>query len=460
MHLLFLLACQNDDVNINAGVPELALSPTSIDFGEVVVGGATEIGLRVVNEGYGTLRFDGLAFDETSSADFAVGQWPQDGVGHDEEGILSVLYAPDVEGGDAGVLVLPTNIPDAAPVEVVVEGIGVIPQIELSPSALYFGVVPPGDTATRTLRVSAEGSGNLRILRSGLSGDGASGFSVALPSDWEEPYVVTRGFSFEVTVTFSPTSSDPYEATLVFDSNDPDDATASVRLAGNTADDPDENEAPFVEVTSPNDGTYFLDDQTVSFEGYVNDAEEPPQNLLCGWFADGTRVAAAVPDADGVVTASSLLPIGNVDLELRCYDSEGLMGQDVAEVVVWDHTEPLRYTISGGDSMFDFFAVDDDVVFSVDGSSVYTDDNDTKDSLAPVAFDAERGSELRILVTDQNACDASLDALVLHWGTGQRIPLNDVVCISSCPDHACYDSGYNGPWPGIVLDETFTISIP
>jgi hypothetical protein len=81
-------------------------------------------------------------------------------------------------------------------------------------------------------------------------------------------------------------------------------------------------------------------------------------------------------------------------------------------------------------------------------------------TLAPVEFEARVGDQLRLVATDVNACQMALDALVLHWGTGESQALNDSQCRSSCPQDACYDASSSGPWPGVYLDETYTIEIP
>ncbi len=440
-------------------MPIVQISPSAVDFGEVVVGTASEIGLRVVNSGYGTLRFSEAALAPGSSGDFSVASLPE-GLGHDQEGAIVVRYTPDAEGGDAGVLRLQADAPDVPPAEVTLTAIGVIPAIDLDPEVVYFGVVAPGESTTRTVRVGASGSGDLRIRRATLGGEGASGFTLAFPEGYVEPYTVPRGFSFDLAITFAPDVATPYEASIVFDSNDPEDPLATVRLLGNTEDDPTENEAPVVQILDPNDGRYLLDDVPVALSGTVADAEERASDLLCAWYADGARLAAATPGADGGVTATVSLPIGEVSVALRCYDGEGAVGEDVAEVVVWDHTAPLVYTVSGGDSMFDFVTVDDDLSLTLDGVAVWTDDNGTRDTHAPIALTAARGQSLRVRATDQNYCDASLGALTLHWGSDDRVLLLDDVCRSACPDHACYDPTYVGPWPSVFVDTTVAITIP
>lgn len=456
--LVLLLAC-TDGPALNTGKPEMVVTPARVDFGEVVLGNQSTLGVRVQNDGYGDLRFESVALGEGTSLDLAVVAFPEV-LGHGEEGVLELRYTPDVEGQDFGSVVLTSNDPVAPVLSLEMEAMGVLPRIDVDPEVLYFGTVAPGTSVTLTTRVTAAGSGNLRITGAAFPGDEGLAYTLGLPADWADPYVVTRGFSFPLDITFTPPDESEYVGELYIESNDPVEPVAAVHLYGNTVDDPTENEPPVVEILDPDNGEYFMDDVTVLYTGYVFDRDEPVTNLLCGWFADGTRVAVGDIEVTGTVTGTGMLPVGEVDLALRCYDSEGLVGEDTAVVTVWPHDEPVVYTISGGPSVFDWFGVDDDVTFTVNGVAVYTDSNRTKDTLPPVSIEAERGDTIGIVATDQNYCDMGLDALVLHWGTGESQALNEALCDSACGDSVCYSGGYNGPWPGVFFDETYTIAIP
>lgn len=457
--LLLLLAC-NDDPELNRGTPEIVVSPASADFGEVVVGVAYgELGLYVRNKGYGDLEITSATLTEGSSADFAIATYPEV-VEHDEEGILGLTYTPDVEGQDFGSIELETNDELNPLVTVEIEGMGTLPRIDVDPEILYFGVVAPGESSTLTVDIGASGSGTLKVTGVGFSGDESVAYSYVLPDDWAEPYPVSHGFSFPIEVTFTPPDESAYEGALYIETNDPEEPIAEVRLLGNTEDDPTKNTPPVVEILDPDNGEYFMDDAEVGFTGYAFDADEVVTNLLCGWFADGTRADDGAVDVTGTITGSSLLPQGEVDLTLRCYDSDGLMGEDSTRVTVWPHEDPVTYTISGGDSVFDWFSVDDDITISVNGVEIFEDSNHTSDTLAPVEFEASAGDVITIRASDINSCDLYLDPLQLHWGTGESQALNVSQCQSSCPDHACYTGDYNGPWPNVFLEEDYTITIP
>lgn len=455
---LTLLACTSGP-DLNKGKAEMVVSPARVDFGEVVLRNYVTVRVRLQNEGYGTLLVEDVALGDGTSPDFAVVSFPEE-VRHGEEAYVELTYTPDVEGQDFGTVVFTTNDSVAPVLTLELEGMGTLPRVDIDPEILYFGMVTPGESVTLTTSVGAAGSGKLRVTGVGFAGEEDVAFSYTLPADFAEPYVVSQGFTFPISVTFSPPDEAEYTGELWIETNDPEEPVAAVRLLGNTVDDPTENEPPVVEILDPDNGEYFLDDTTVRFLGYVFDPDEAPTNLLCGWYADGTRIELGDVDSTGTVNGSGLLPVGEVELTLRCYDSEGLAGEDTTVLTVWPHEEPVVYTISGGDSVFDWFGVDDDITITVNGVEVFRDANHTKDTLAPVQFEAVRGDVIGITASDINSCDKLVDALVLHWGTGESQPLNDAICDSACVDAACYSGTYNGPWPGIFLDETYTIAIP
>ena len=43
------------------------------------------------------------------------------------------------------------------------------------------------------------------------------------------------------------------------------------------------------------------------------------------------------------------------------------------------------------------------------------------------------------------------------WGTGVEQELTAGSCASACPEHACYDGSYAGPWPSRFVDESVEI---
>jgi hypothetical protein len=456
--MLLLSACTPDQ-GLTRAQPGIEIAPASFDFGEVVVSNYSELGLTVQNSGTGTLTISDASVDPLSPTDFALGDWPQEDIAAGDTGILYARYTPDVEGEDYGTIWLETNVEGLELFPVDLRGMGVIPRIDLDPEVLYFGTVAPGDSYTLSTRITATGSGQLKITDVSFPEDEATAFSFETVS-WEAPAAVDRGNSVSIDLTFAPPDLEEYEGELWIATNDREEPVAAVHLYGNSVDDPTENEGPVVEILDPNNGEYFLTTESAALSGYVADAEDDEEDLTCTWYADGGKADDGTVDGDGNVTGSAMLPLGDIEVELRCWDTDGAMGSDSATVVVWDEEEPLVYTLSGGDSVFDYFTVDDDVVIKLNGITIYSDQNGAHDNLPPFDFEAQVGDTLEIIAEDVNYCMKELDPLVLHWGTGDMQELNGGVCDSACETDSCYTGNYAGPWPNVFLDEEYVIAVP
>ncbi len=453
------VACS--DYGVQKGLPELELSTEVIDFGEIVVGQQATIGITVKNTGMGNLLIDSASLDGTTSADFSFVDLDSDVIAKGESAELRVRYRPDVVGQDYGRVAIVSN-DEATPIaNVDLSGFGVEPQIDLDPEILYFGQVTTSDSVALSVNVSARGTGTLKVTELQLDAGLDGAYTVALPPGVALPYDMPTGVSMDVLVTFSPPDQSEWSGELTVHSNDPGAREAAVQLVGNTKDDPTGNAAPIVSISDPDWGEYFLTTDTPLLLGVVVDEEDPPASLACLGYANAIVMGATTPDSSGIVQIPlGSLPPGEVELTLRCIDSEGSVGQDTVDIEVWDPEEPIQYVLSGGDTIYDWWSVDDDIVISVDGVDIFADTNHTQDSHPPVTFEAEIGQTIRVEVTDYNYCDTYLTPLSLHFGTETSDQIFSGFCFSACSSHDCFDPDYTGPWPGLVYDRSATISIP
>ncbi|MCK6505820.1 choice-of-anchor D domain-containing protein [Myxococcota bacterium] len=453
------LAC--NDYNVKIGEPTVALSSEIIDFGEVVVGNQSTIGILVENTGTGPLTIESAELDGTTSMDYAFVELTQWTLDKGQSAELRVRYVPDVVGQDFGRVQLTTNDPDVPITNVDLSGFGVEPEIDLDPDILWFGDVAEGASKTLAVEVSARGTGTLKLTDIQLAEGLAGSYSFSLPAGVGLPYELVSGTSLSVIVSFSPETVDELSGELIFSSNDPHAREAAVQLLGNAVDDPTDNAAPVVSISDPDWGQYFLTDDELTVKAVVYDEEDQPDELVCIAYAGSSPLGTGVPDAAGNVEVPTFgLPAGELDLVLRCLDTGGATGEDSVEISVFNPKEPISYVLSGGGTPFDWFAVDDDVAIYLDGELIYSDTNHTQDTHPPVNFEAEVGQEIRVVVTDYNYCDTYLSTLRLHFGTANSQDGLEGFCFSACPDHECFDGSYAGPWPGVVYEDSFVISIP
>ena len=81
--------------------------------------------------------------------------------------------------------------------------------------------------------------------------------------------------------TAAPEDAFAHEAELWISSDDPDSPVGIVRLLGNIGEDPEGDDPPEVEVASPNDGAFIMDDESAVLIGSVYDPNEAATQLLC-----------------------------------------------------------------------------------------------------------------------------------------------------------------------------------
>ncbi len=463
--LVLLVGCSHD-YDARALEPKLELSTSTIDFGEVVVGKQSEVGILLENTGGGTLLIEGFELDGTTSADFSLLDLESDSVEPGEDITIGARYVPDVVGQDYGNIAITSNDPEDPLTQVALVGFGVEPRIDLDPETLWFGDVAIADTESLEVTVGAVGTGTVWIDSIQFEDD-MDAFSMELPEEVSEfPYALQGGFSFVVTVNFTPLADTSYDSNLLFISNDPTEPTSAVRLLGNTEENPDGNEAPTVEITDPNWGNYLVAGEPVELAGVVVDLEDDPTSLVCYWYVSDDA-GGMIPIDDGepnesgeISNTTSDLPPGDRTITLIAMDTDQATGMDSVDVVVWDPEEELRYTIAGGETVYHYWSVDDDIDISLNGVFIFQDRNHTQDTHPPVEFEAEVGDIITIEANDYNECKKEIDPLYLHFGTGTYIQLNDAICDSACSEDACYSGSYMGPWPNIFLQEDYEITIP
>ncbi len=234
--------------------PDIAVSPTSLDFGTVFVGFGSTREASISNEGDATLNINLIGFDTNQDTtttpdsldfdasgdgipDFAVTSQPTFSLGAGVTGSLSVQCTPSEDGILTATLLVASNDPDENPVSVALTCVGddQIPRYASSNPApggtINVGEVPftvPGTTGTTTFTISEVGSNDLVVSNPQISGPDASDFGVVSPAF---PLTILDGGSAQtVTVSCTPSSLGNLDATLTLDTNDPDQPTVSYTL--------------------------------------------------------------------------------------------------------------------------------------------------------------------------------------------------------------------------------------
>ncbi len=447
--LLVLAGCTGQETAITAGEGRLREPPSALDFGAVDVGRSATLSLTLHNDGIGALTLGG-ALD--GDVDLRLADVPST-IAPGDEADVTFEFRPTTEGAHQASFVLTTDDPDRPRVERSVLGTGVVPTLDVSPSALWFGDVAEGVIVARSTTLSATGSGDVTIDAIDLA---AAAYSWTLPDGVALPYVLPAGHAVALTVRYTAPAL-PVSAELLVSSSDVQRPVTALRLeAGESSG----AAPPTIDLVAPVWGQAFLDDEPVTAQIVTTDPDDAPADLTVLVYLDDALVTAASPAADGTLEVPlGPLPPGDHTLVARAIDPDGSLDEDRAELAVYA-PDDVQITLSGGDSSYAYLSVDDDLAVYVDDALVYEDASEHQSTLAPIAVHAAIGSTLRLVATDANPCRKHLDAIILHFGTTRHARLLDEIGASSCSEDPDYDATYAGPWPNVFLDRTFTIALP
>jgi hypothetical protein len=209
--------------------PGLGASPGTLNFGQVRTGSAKQLGVNIVNTGTATETITGVT---APNAPFVATGLPAGGqaLAPGASAVVTVTYTPtngsDTGNTDSGSLAISS---DAGNVTVPLTGVALTgqPMLTLTPSTVDFGIVPVGQSVTKTFSVSNTGTVPLTITKAKAP---AGVFSSATPL--AEQQVLQPGDAIAQAVTFTPTSAYPASASYYITGNDGQGEQA-VSLTGN-----------------------------------------------------------------------------------------------------------------------------------------------------------------------------------------------------------------------------------
>jgi hypothetical protein len=194
-----------------SSAPSLVLTPTSLNFGSVVVASTATLPVQVTNQGSSAAIFSSI----TTTGDYTQsGTCPAAGasLAPNASCTIQVTFAPTTSGQRNGVLAISTSA-TTLPLNVPLTGSATAAILQVSPSSLDFGTLLLGNSAQLTLTLSNTGTAPLRAVTLNASGDYAvaSGCAVA---------TLAAGTSCSVTVVFTPTALGTRTGTLTVASTD------------------------------------------------------------------------------------------------------------------------------------------------------------------------------------------------------------------------------------------------
>ncbi|WP_143308264.1 choice-of-anchor D domain-containing protein, partial [Candidatus Entotheonella palauensis] len=198
-------------------VPEIAVDPDTVDFGDVVREQSEVVAVTITNEGDADLDIssviaEGAAFSVSGVPAGTTTLRPGESLAAD------VTFTPLELGEANGTLQIVSNDP-ASPTRVPLSGNGLpIPaEIEVTPEALEFGAVLLGDNAELVLTITNPGRSVLIVSDVRVSEGINAGFVLSEP--FAGPVEVAPGDGFTVSLTFTPEAEGDVSGTVEILSN-------------------------------------------------------------------------------------------------------------------------------------------------------------------------------------------------------------------------------------------------
>jgi hypothetical protein len=202
--------------------PDIAVSPTTLDFGQLTEGQSASRVLTVSNAGTAPLSVTNIVPGDlqytVSSETFTLSP------GSSRDG--TVTFTPLAGRTPASTLTIVSNDPDTpvliADLVATVGGVEGDPRISVFPASLNFGTVTLGQSKNLTLLVSNQGGSNLHALNIVTSNPG---FTLS-----EVGFLLAPGQEKMLTVTFQPSRVGSVAETLDIPSDDPEKPTLQISL--------------------------------------------------------------------------------------------------------------------------------------------------------------------------------------------------------------------------------------
>lgn len=216
--------------------PTISITPTSLNFGKVLVNDDSIRTLSISNTGQGNLFIQSLDIGSDPDTLFTLVNPPQlpDTIPPGGGPLtIRVKFSPKAEGTETANLLIIHNDPSTPTPyfsSIQLSGEGVYAQISVTPIALSYGDVTVTEYSNKSVEVSNIGEGPLYIDDARIIGANASQFS--LPTLPPLPIKINPGAPpVNIVVRFAPTSIGTKQAFFILLSNDPD-PPVSVALEG------------------------------------------------------------------------------------------------------------------------------------------------------------------------------------------------------------------------------------
>ena|SRR2546425_1182783 len=189
---------------------QLAATQSPLDFGNVSTGTSKTKTITLTNSGSASIR---LSQAHVSGSSFKVSglNLPLT-LGPRQKTTFSVVFAPRRTGNINGTFLLVSNAPNS-PATMSLRGVGVQPQLSVSPTSANFGNVVVGTRNTYSFTLTNSGNANVTVFHAYVSGSGVGMSGLGLP------LALGPGQKATFSVVFAPTSTGSVTGSISLVSN-------------------------------------------------------------------------------------------------------------------------------------------------------------------------------------------------------------------------------------------------
>ena len=201
----------------------ISLSSGTLDFSTVLVGATAMLPVTITNNATSSASLN--SYTATGDYSVAAGTCPQPSgtLAAGASCTLQVTFAPSQGGTRTGTLSIATSAAPL-PLGVALTGVGAQSQLQITPSALAFGSVNLGSSASLSLTLKNAGATSITGIALTTTGD----YAITAPCGTT---VLAVGASCSVTIAFTPIAPGGRQGTLTVTSSDPG-SPAAIPLSG------------------------------------------------------------------------------------------------------------------------------------------------------------------------------------------------------------------------------------
>ncbi len=224
------------------GGGSLSVASMSLDFGDGVVGGNTELSDSLTNHSSAIVTIS--SFSSSASAFQVVSPATPLALQPGQSTILTIAFSPQSVGQPSGKVAIRSDASSTAEIDVSVKGKAVAAgKLTVTPSSLTFGSVPVGQSQAKSGTLTNTGGSSVTVSQDSVS---SAAFTV---SGLSLPVTLAPGQSAAFTVTFSPKTPNPVSGSIT--------VNGSASLAANLTNgsSPKKTSATSVALSVSGDGT-------------------------------------------------------------------------------------------------------------------------------------------------------------------------------------------------------------